>query len=186
MEELSPLDCAMSRYADGDDAAFPAVYAALAPRIRGLLRRLCGSDVLAHDLTQETLLRMHRARATFTRDRRALPWAYAIARNCYVSHLRLSMSRRSAASLELARCELVAGPDSDAEQTVIARQFARTALHALADMSATQRDAYVQLRCEERSVADAAIALGATQNAVKLRASRAYQDLRAALRSAAA
>jgi RNA polymerase sigma-70 factor, ECF subfamily len=181
MEGLTELDLAMQCYARGDDAAFRTIYAGLVPRIRGLLRRLCGSDALAHDLTQETLLRIHRARSSFTRERRALPWAYAIARNCFISHLRSSRVRRSSASLDLARCELAAGPDSDAEQSVIARQIAQTAQHALARMSPLHREAYLQLRCEDRSVADAAVVLGASENAIKLRAFRAYEDLRAAL-----
>ena len=184
VEDLNELDLAMRRYADGDDAAFRTIYAGLMPRICGLLRRLCGSDALAHDLTQETLLRIHRARSSFTRERRVLPWAYAIARNCFISHVRLSRVRRSSASLDLARCELAAGPDSDAEQTVIAHQIAQTAQRALCRMSPVHREAYLQLRCEERSVADAAVVLGATENAVKLRAFRAYEDLRAALAAA--
>ena len=177
------LDHAMQRYAAGDDAAFRAVYEGLAPRIWGLLRRLCGSDALAHDLTQETLLRIHRARASFSRERRVLPWAYAIARNCFVSHLRLSRTR---SGLDLDHFELEAGPESDAEQAAIARQSAESVLRTLAKMSTSHREAYLQLRSEERSVADAAVALGATENAVKLRAFRAYEDLRAALRDEAA
>jgi RNA polymerase sigma-70 factor (ECF subfamily) len=42
----------------------------------------------ADDLFQETFLKMHRARATYTPGSNVLHWSYAIARSLYVSRVR--------------------------------------------------------------------------------------------------
>jgi RNA polymerase sigma-70 factor (ECF subfamily) len=48
----------------------------------------------------------------------------------------------------------------------------------------TNREAFVLIRFEGQSVAEAAQILGASEGAVKLRAFRAYEILRAVLKSA--
>jgi RNA polymerase sigma-70 factor (ECF subfamily) len=51
----------------------------------------------------------------------------------------------------------------------------------LASLPPNQREAFVLIRYEGLSVADAAAIVGATEGAVKLRAFHAYEALRAAL-----
>ena len=66
---LGSADLAMQRYSDGDDSAFPVLFAELGPRIRLFLQRMgCTSDV-AEDLVQETFLRVHHARGSFARGK---------------------------------------------------------------------------------------------------------------------
>lgn len=178
------LDRAMSRYAEGDDAAFSEVFSALAPRLLTFLRRLCGSPELAQDLLQETFLRMHRARGSFVPGSAVVPWAYAIARNCFVSQARSLKSRATRASLDISDHEVPAGLDSNAEETAAVRQSAELVERTLAQMSVTNREAFVLIRFEGQSVATAAQILGTSEGAVKLRAFRAYEILRAALASA--
>jgi RNA polymerase sigma-70 factor (ECF subfamily) len=180
------LDRAMSRYADGHDAAFGELWSALGPRLLAFLRRLCSSPELANDLVQETFLRMHRARGSFVPGSAVVPWAYAIARNCFVSHARSSKSKAARSSLDIADHEIAAGPDSNAEEAAAVRQSAVIVERALARMSATNREAFVLIRFEGQSVAEAAQILGTTEGAVKLRAFRAYEALRAALKAAEA
>lgn len=182
--EASSLDRAMSRYAAGHDAAFGEVFTGLSSRLLAFLRRLCGSPELAHDLAQETFLRMHRARGSFVPGGAVVPWAYAIARNCYVSHARSLKSRAARSSLDIADHEVAAGLDSNAEETAAVRQSAELVERTLARMSVTNREAFVLLRFEGQSVAEAAQILGTSEGAVKLRAFRAYETLRAALKSA--
>jgi RNA polymerase sigma-70 factor (ECF subfamily) len=171
----------MARYAEGDDSAFNEIFGALAPRLQAFLRRLCGSPELAHDLTQETFLRMHRARGSFLPGNAVIPWAYAIARNCFVSEARSLKFRSARGSLDIADHEVAAGPDANAEAHALARQRAEIVERTLADMSVTNREAFVLIRFEGQSVAEAAQILGASEGAVKLRAFRAYELLRAAL-----
>jgi len=182
--EATSLDRAMGRYAEGHDAAFGEVFAGLAPRLLAFLRRLCGSPELAHDLVQETFLRMHRARGSFVPGSAVVPWAYAIARNCFVSHARSLKSRAARNSFDITDHEVATGLESDAEETAAVRQSAELVERTLARMSVTNREAFVLIRFEGQSVAEAAQILGASEGAVKLRAFRAYEVLRAALKSA--
>ena len=180
----SSLDRAMSRYAEGHDSAFAEVFNGLSARLLAFLRRLCGSVELAHDLTQETFLRMHRARGSFVPGSAVVPWAYAIARNCFVSHARSLKSKAARSSLDIADHEVAAGLDSNAEEAAAVRQSAELVEKTLARMSVTNREAFVLIRFEGQTVADAAQILGASEGAVKLRAFRAYEILRDALKSA--
>lgn len=184
--QVSELDRAMARYAEGHDAAFGEIFNALSPRLLAFLRRLCGSPELAHDLVQETFLRMHRARGSFVPGSAVVPWAYAIARNCFVSHARSLKSRAGRSAVDIADHEIAAGLDSDAEETAAVRQSAELVERTLSQMSVTNREAFILIRFEGQSVAEAAQILGASEGAVKLRAFRAYEILRAALESAEA
>jgi RNA polymerase sigma-70 factor (ECF subfamily) len=180
-ERLESVDLAMHRYAEGDDAAFAEVFAALSPRLRTFLWRLSGSPELADDLMQETLLRMHHARGSFAEGRRVTPWAYAIARNCYISHARSAQTRLAGASGELNELELAAGPESSGEEASIARQSARVVERALANMTEARREAFILLRYEGMSVAAAAQVVGISEGALKIRAFHAYEIIRGAL-----
>src|SRR5215475_1616495 len=86
-------DLAMERYADGDEAAFGEVYAAVGPRVRAFLRRRLRDDEVASDLGQQTFLQMHRARASFAPGARVLPWALSIAARLLIDHLRVGKRR---------------------------------------------------------------------------------------------
>lgn len=176
----------MSQYAQGDTAAFVTVHKGLAPRVRGFLLRLCGDHALADDLAQETFLRIHRARGTFAEDALVVPWVLAIARNTYRDRLRtLTRERRIPAALTGSTdAQELSSHEGHGEQFVIAREVAEIVRATLAALPVSQREAFVLLRFEGLSVAEAAEILGASATAVKLRAFRAYEALRAGLRGA--
>lgn len=178
--ERDPLDEAMDRYADGDDAAFGKLFRDLAPRIRAFLQRLCGRRDLADDLMQETFLRMHRARGSFAQGRAVVPWTYAIARNCYLDHARAKGRMPVNGDVDVA-CELATGRETNAEEELSARRAAECVERTLAKMTAARREAFVLLRYEGLSVETAAQVLGASESAVKVRAFHAYELLREAL-----
>jgi RNA polymerase sigma-70 factor (ECF subfamily) len=129
---------------------------------------------------------MHRARGSFEIGSAVVPWAYAIARNCFVSQARSLKSRASRSSLDISDHEVPAGLDSNAEENAAVRQSAELVERTLAQMSVTNREAFVLIRFEGQSVAAAAQILGTSEGAVKLRAFRAYEMLRAALASSGA
>jgi len=180
-----PLDLAMERYADGDDAAFLELARGLTPRLRAFLVRLSGSGDLADDLTQETLLRIHRARGSFTRGSALVPWAYAIARNSFISHARAKKTRLARNTVDVTAIEVPTGPDMNAEAALAAQQSARIVSQTLAAMPVGNREAFVLIRYEGMSVATAAQLVGISEGALKLRAFRAYEMLRAALKEPA-
>lgn len=174
------LDRAMDRYADGDDGAFTELFVGLGPRLRGFLRRMSGSADVADDLLQETFLRLHAARGAFARGRPVLPWAYAIARNCYISQARSARVRLEQAATGEAALEKAAGAGTQ-EQDGIARQMAEAVDRALQGMTAARREAFVMLRYEGLSVTMAAQIAGVSEGALKIRAFHAYEIIRAAL-----
>ncbi|WP_433931206.1 RNA polymerase sigma factor [Sorangium cellulosum] len=180
MDELA-LNAAMDRYACGDARAFPEVHRALHARLLAYLTRMCSSTTLAGDLTQETFLRMHRARSTFARGGAVTPWAYAIARNVYLDHTRAERHRSAERLPSDPGAEPPDTRGADAEAIAMASQTARAVERVLASLPAAQREAFILLRYEGLSVQDAAAILGATPTAVKLRAFRAYEALRAEL-----
>ena len=180
MDEAA-LNGAMDRYASGDSQAFTALHQALYPRLLAYLTRMSGSPTNASDLVQETFLRMHRARATFAVGGAVLPWAYAIARNVGLDHARSSRLRETERLPSDPGPEMVDHGGGDAEAVAIASQAARVVEQVLAGLPASQRDAFILIRYEGLSVQDAAAVIGATPTAVKLRAFRAYEALRAAL-----
>lgn len=180
-DDRDPGDDAMNRYADGEDRAFAQVYEAVASRLRTFLVRLVRSEPLADDLLQETFLRIHRARGSFARGARLLPWCYAIARNVHVDHLRHRPSQRERPAETDEPIEIAAGPDADGEEIAAAAQLARLVEATLAKLPPNQREAFILIRYEGLSVADAAAILGVTEGAVKLRAFHAYEALREAL-----
>jgi RNA polymerase sigma-70 factor (ECF subfamily) len=187
-QESSKADEAMNRYAEGDDSAFAAVHRAVAERLYAFLARMARSPVLADDLLQETFLRMHRARGSFVRGARLLPWCYAIARNVCIDHARQRAVRKERAignEEGEAVFDQPTGPDADGEQLTMAAELAEIVEAALAKLPHNQREAFVLLRYEGLSVADAAAVLGTTEGAVKLRAFHAYEALRAVLGSLA-
>lgn len=181
MTDEAELSRAMDRYAEGDASAFALLHRGLAPRLRAFLTRLVGDTATADDLLQETFFRMHRARGSFQVGAPVVPWAYAIARNVSLDHARASRSRRterlpSDPGLEPSDHGVASG-----ESAAIAQQAASIVQRVLAGLPPAQREAFILIRYEGFRVQDAAELLGTTPTAVKLRAFRAYEALRAAL-----
>jgi RNA polymerase sigma-70 factor (ECF subfamily) len=172
----------MERYARGDDAAFADVYDALAPRLYGFLRRRTRDSGAAEDLVQQTLLHIHRARGSFIPGAEVLPWAFCIARRLMIDLVR--QNRRNPAFVlddhPSARVAAVVAADC-AEQTLQARELADRLSSELARLPEAQREAFTLLKQDGLSLQEAADVLGVTVTAVKLRAHRAYEALRAVL-----
>ncbi len=178
----SAADRAMDRYAAGDDAAFGEVYDEIAPRIYAFLMRQTRDAARAEDVLQQTLLKMHVARGSFLPGAPVLPWAYAIARR-----LLIDSGRRGRREVLTSDGE---GPADDvpasgarADDLVAAQELAGLVRAELARLPEAQRVAFELVKQEGLSMAEAAEVLGTTVSAVKLRAFRAYEALRAALGS---
>lgn len=166
---------AMDAYADGDDSAFCIIYDELAPRLSSYVRRIRHDKAGTDDLLQQIFLSMHQARGSFVRGARVEPWAYAIAR-----HTVIDMSRQNARRNHLARGECVLPADANFTPEASARtseleQALRGRLHSVPEKL---REAFLLVRVEGLSTAEAAQVLGSTALAVKLRAHRAAVMLR--------
>jgi len=185
-EELSlrPLDAAMDRYARGEDTAFDDLYRQGAPKVRGFLLRLCGDAALADDLCQEAFLRVHRARGSFAAGGAALPWLLAIARNAFLDQTRRARVRPRAGASDDALEQHEGPAGTRADEELAAREMEAVVRRTLQLLPVSQREAFILLRFEGLRVSEAAEVLGASESAVKIRAFRAYEALREALKSA--
>jgi RNA polymerase sigma-70 factor (ECF subfamily) len=173
----------MDRYSEGDDAAFGEIYDLLAPRLYGFFVRHTGEVARAEDLVQQTLLQMHAARLSFARGSDVIPWAFAIGRRLMIDSRRRTKKEvlfetveDDARALD-EKVERFAVPDS----LCITKELAGRAQRELERMPEAHRVAYMLVRQEGLSIAQAAEVVGTTPTAMKLRAHRAYESLRAAL-----
>lgn len=175
------LDAAMDRYARGDDSAFEEVYDGLAPRLQCFLVRYTNDRAKAEDVVQQTMLQIHRARGRFTLGGQVVPWAFAIARRLLIDQHRRGGREVLAPTGDDSLTELLAAVDARADDVVIAKELAGKLAEELARLPENQRVAFELIKQDGLSVAEAAQVLGTTVAAVKLRAHRAYEAMRAVL-----
>ncbi len=175
------LDAVMDRYAAGDDSAFDALYDGLAPRLLAFLTRNTRDRARAEDVVQQTMLRIHAARGRFEPGAHVLPWAFAIARRLLIDQHRRGAREVLATTDDDATLQLLTALDARADDVAIAKQTASRLAAELERLPENQRVAFGLIKQEGLSVAEAAEVLGTTVAAVKLRAHRAYEALRAAL-----
>jgi RNA polymerase sigma-70 factor (ECF subfamily) len=169
----------MLRHACGDEAAFTIVFDAVAPPIARFARRVLGDQAAAEDIVQLTLLKMTGARENFAAGSKVLPWAYAIARNQIRDQLR--RKRRERRFLQRAERAITPTGTSAPDAQLLADETLAAFRAELADMPEAQRAAYLLMRREDLSLAEAAGRLGTTTTAVKLRVHRAVTRFRAGL-----
>ena len=175
------LDAAMDRYARGDDSAFEEIYDGLAPRRQSFLLRYTQDRARAEDVVQQTMLQIHRARGRFTLGGQVVPWAFAIARRLLIDQHRRGGREVLAPSGDDNLTQLLEAVDARADDVVIAKEVAGKLADELARLPENQRVAFELIKQDGLSVAEAAQVLGTTVAAVKLRAHRAYEAMRAVL-----
>jgi RNA polymerase sigma-70 factor (ECF subfamily) len=179
----APLDAAMERYARGDDAAFAEIYDGLSPRLFGFLLRHTRDRSRAEDIVQQTMLQIHRARGRFAPGAELMPWAFAIARRLLIDQHRRGGREVLAPNDDDGGGDLLASLEAGADELAIAKEVAVTLARELQRLPENQRVAFELIKQDGLSVAEAAQVLGTTVAAVKLRAHRAYEALRAVLAS---
>jgi RNA polymerase sigma-70 factor (ECF subfamily) len=172
----------MDRYARGDDAAFGEIYDELAPRLLAYLLRRTRDRAKAEDLVQQTMLRIHKARGRFEPGARVMPWAFAIARRLLIDQHRRG-GREVLSPNDDVVADVLVALDAMADELAIAKEVMAKVQAVLERLPENQRVAFELIKQDGLSVAEAAEVLGTTATAVKLRAHRAYEALRAALSS---
>ena len=170
--ELTDIQHLLLRYQHGDTAAAAELVRAASP----MLLRFCLSqgdrreDV--DDVLQEIWLRIHRARHTYRPGAPAEAWLYAIAR-----HTRLDAWRRRyrfrAREIQVEALPEAAAPVPDARTPSMSE--------LLAALPEGQREVLLLLKGCGMTLEEVARATSSTVGAVKQKAHRAYECLRAAL-----
>lgn len=156
----------------GDRAAFEWLFREYSPRIhRYILRRTQGQRLLADELTQQTFLQLHRARADFDLSRPLRPWIFTIASNLVRQHARRSLRRPETL------VDPLDGPTTSVQPDVSTPEE-RLLRRALDELPDSQREVIVLHWFEQMPFPEVAEVVGASLSAVKVRAHRGYKRLR--------
>jgi RNA polymerase sigma-70 factor (ECF subfamily) len=158
----------------GDAGAFATIYEQYAPAVCRFLRiRLSGSQETAEDVTSAVFLKVWQKLDLYVDS--GVPfqsWLFRVARNCLIDHLR-RLPRTMAESLDLAFHVPDAASRSEYGQ-VLDRQMLED---ALTHLSAEQRRAVTLRFLEGRNLAETAIAMGRSTDAVKKLQARGLANL---------
>ena len=171
-----------------DPQAFREFYDRYAVWVRSWFQRQTGSESAALDLTAETFAQAWRSLRRFRdeADGSGAPWLFGIARNLlrqYHKHNRIETAARDRLGLPLAfaECEDYEGVD----ERMAARRWARRCRRGRG-AAARQRRALELRVVQQLPYEEVAGRLGCSQNAARLRVSRALRALHASARGGAA
>lgn len=171
------LAAAMAAAQGGDARAYRILLCDCVPVIAATARAQGVPASAVEDVVQETLLTLHRARATYDPARPFLPLLRALAKRRSIDHLRRSARRAPEVQAPTA-FERVADPAPlPCEQ--LAQEDRRSCLvRAIEALPAAQRLAVEQLVVRERSLAEAAAGTGRSKVSLKVNLHRAIGTLR--------
>lgn len=161
----------MDRYCAGDTAAFTALFRRYGRRLVRFLTPYVG-PAQAEDCAQQAFLKLHQSRSSFRVGARVAPWLFAIARNVALDHLRSAPRRRERADGD-EHAVAVAVPAREADPRL--NDAVRAALSALPN---DQRDVVTLHWLGGLSFPEVGAVVGASHEAVRARATRAYEALR--------
>jgi len=162
----------MKEAQEGDRAAYDHLLRELLPVLRAFIRSRVGSAATAEDLVQDILLALHRSRHTYLPDHPFGPWLRSISRNVLIDYFR-AQARRAPRGLHPTAGEALVSQGASLDDEELSE--------ALAALPKDQREAVILLQVEELSVHEAAERIGISPSALKVRAHRGYQALRARL-----
>jgi RNA polymerase sigma factor (sigma-70 family) len=166
----------MQAYAEGDVEAFKRLFASLAPSLHAFFMRSVGNASAAEDLMQTTFLKWHGARRLWKRGERLRPWVFAIAAHVRVDWLR-SQGRLPTETLDEEGLS-APHPSSDPSAGLLDRERSERVHAALESLTEPQRIVVHLHRFEGLGFAEIGMILGISEGAAKLRAFRAYEELR--------
>jgi RNA polymerase sigma factor (sigma-70 family) len=170
---------AMAAAQSGDAGAYQKLLEELLPVVGRMVRARLFDASAVDDVTQNALLSIHRARHTYRAERPFGPWLRAVVRNAVIDWLR-ERRRRSGREVEVEQIELLPDPNSGAEP--VSRELSPALVEALGALPDKHRQAVELLQLRGLSVAEAALRVGVSPGALKVRAHRGYRALRERLK----
>lgn len=160
---------------DGHSRAYQALLRLCADRLRAYYRRrMIGREAEVEDLVQETLIAVHRKRASYDPGLPFTAWLHGIARYRLIDHLRREY-RRAALPLD----DELEPADESAVDAILAEIDVAS---LLARLSPRQADAIRLTRLEGHSVREAAAISGQSEPSVKVNVHRGIGRLVAAIK----
>ncbi|HET6551719.1 MAG TPA: RNA polymerase sigma factor [Solirubrobacter sp.] len=186
---MTRSDAHLIALAKDDPMAFREFYDRYATWVHSWFQRQTGSDSAALDLTAETFAQAWHAARRFRdlANGSGAPWLFGIARNLlrqYHKHNRIESAARERLGMPTAWAEC---EDYEAvDERMVASSLAPLLRHAIRALPAEQRRALELRVVQQLDYEEVAGALGCTQNAARLRVSRALRALGLKLRGAEA
>ena len=161
----------------GDRRAYEDLLRECLPLLRQICRARLRDATEAEDAVQDTLLTIHRARASYDASRPFRPWLVAITERRALDRIR-ARSRRSGreATLDLA-AELPA-TESSADAALDAARAAAKLRDAVQDLPESQRTALGLTKLQDLTLQEASARSGMSVGAIKVATHRAVQTLR--------
>lgn len=181
-----PDELLFERYQDGDDQAFTHLVARYEPLIKGFLFKRLKDEERVQDLTQDTFLRVHRARERYDTGRKFSTWIYTIASNLLKNEYRNRSRRRETAFSDLRSEGEAPRPiefesDSVDPERLAYRGELREAIEdAIGRLEDHHRIPFVMREVEDRTYEEISEAIGVPVGTVKsrlFRARNAFQSL---------
>jgi RNA polymerase sigma-70 factor (ECF subfamily) len=171
------LEELLGRAAQGDQAAFEAVYDRVAAPVFGLIRRVLRDSAQSEEVAQETLLEVWRTAARFDPARgTAITWVMTIAHRRAVDRVR---SETAATEREArAAAPLLSGPADEVAEAVESSFEAERVRRCLDGLTALQRESITLAYYSGYTYPQVASALGVALGTVKTRIRDGLKRLR--------
>ncbi len=181
----------MMRFQAGDRRAFANLVRKYKAPIYTFILRLVRSTSAAEDLAQDVFVKIVQSAADFKHESRFSTWAYAIARNICIDHLR-KMSYRQHPSLDQAHGEGRDGPtlldrtadvhpSAAVERSVIGVEMGRRITLCVEALPDEQREVFLMREVANLQFKEIATITGVPENTVKSRMRYALERLQESL-----
>ena len=176
------------RYTQGDADGFRVLVDRYQPRIQGFLRKRLNDEERVEDLTQDTFLRIHRARDSYDPARKFSTWIHTIANNLLKNEFRNRSRRRETTFSELrpetasngavSRPVEFAATGHNPEREAYRRELREAIDTAIGRMDEHHRIPFVMREVEDRTYEEIAEQIGIPVGTVKSRLNRARNSFR--------
>jgi len=179
----------MMRFQSGDRAAFAALVRRHKTAIYNFILRQIRTPAAAEDLAQDVFVKIVQNAADFKHEARFTTWAYTVARNVCIDHLR-KMSLRRHPSLDhsdsgegptLGERTADSRPGASVDRSAIGAELAVRITKAVEDLPAEQREVFLLREIGHVPFKDIAEMTNVPENTVKSRMRYALERLQEAL-----
>ena len=181
----------MMRFQAGNKAAFTGLVRRHKTPIYNFILRLVRSTSAAEDLVQDVFVKVVQSAADFKHESRFSTWAYAIARNICIDHLR-KMSFRQHPSLDQAHGDSADGPtlldrtadvhpSATVDRSAIGAELGRRITRCVEELPQEQREVFLLREVANLPFKDIAAMTGVPENTVKSRMRYALERLQESL-----
>jgi RNA polymerase sigma-70 factor (ECF subfamily) len=181
----------MLRFQAGDRAAFASLVRKHKTPIYNFILRLVRTTSVAEDLVQDVFVKIVQSAVDFKHESKFSTWAYAIARNICIDHLR-KMTFRQHASLDQAIGHEADGPtlldrtpdvhhSAAVDRTVIGKDLGQRITRCVENLPNDQREVFLLRELANLPFKEIATITGVPENTVKSRMRYALERLQEAL-----